>query len=117
MLAASVGKRPDASRSDVWNRGQDAPVKRLIFLTRVAGGLVASFGAFIRRLRHGPTLPTWTWSEELFVAMARSTASVSARDVGLMSPRRRGPRPPLGRAARAALTVEDVNLGGVRAER
>ena len=93
-------------------------MKRLIYLTRVAGaGLVASFGAVMRRVRHGPTLPTWTWKEELFVAMARATATATARDVRLMTPRGRGPRPPLGRAARAALTVEDVNLGGVRAER
>jgi salicylate hydroxylase len=33
-----------------------------------------------------------------------------------MAPRGRGPRLPLNRASRAALTVEDVDLGGVRAE-
>jgi acetyl esterase/lipase len=44
-------------------------------------------------------------------------ARVSVRDVALMSPRGRGLSPRLGRALRAALIVEDVDLGGVRAER
>ena len=41
----------------------------------------------------------------------------SGWDVELMSIRRRGLKTPLGRQTRRALTVEDVDLGGVRAER
>ena len=68
-------------------------------------------------MRHGPTLPTWTWSEELLVAVWRSTLTAGARNVDFMTPRGAGRALPLGRAARAALEVETVDLRGVRAER
>ncbi len=93
-------------------------MKRLVYFVRVvAVAGWAAFRALIRRARRGPTLPSWTWSEELFVAISRATAVASARDVALMSPRGQGLRPPLSRVVRAALTVERVDLLGVRAER
>lgn len=94
-----------------------ATVRRLTYLVRVVvSGALAAGKAVVRRLRDGPTLPTWTWKEELLVAVARGTATATSRDVALMTPRGRGLAPRLGRAARAALTVEDVDLNGVRAE-
>jgi acetyl esterase/lipase len=90
-----------------------------MFRARVfTAGISASIRVLVRRLRHGPTHPTWTWSEELLVAIFRaSLLSASAADIDLMSPRGRGPKPPLARAVGRALTVEDVDLAGVRAER
>ena len=89
-----------------------------MYLARVAGAAAwAALRTLIRRTRRGPTLPTWTWGEELFVAVSRATAKASARNVALMTPRGKGLRPPLNRAARAALTVERVDLLGVQAER
>ena len=83
----------------------------------VAAASWALCRALARRARRGPTLPTWTWTEELFVAASRAALTASARDISLMTPRGRGLRLPLGRAARASLVVEDVVLHGVRAER
>jgi salicylate hydroxylase len=91
---------------------------RWVYLVRVTGAAAwAALRTLIRRPRRGPTLPTWTWGEELFVAVSRATAKASARNVALMTPRGKGLRPPLSRAARAALTVERVDLLGVQAER
>jgi acetyl esterase/lipase len=93
-------------------------MKRWVFRARVVtAGVSASVRVLIRRLRHGPTHPTWTWSEELLVALSRAVLTASAADVDLMSPRGGGPKPPLARAVGRALTVEDVDLAGVRAER
>jgi monoterpene epsilon-lactone hydrolase len=93
-------------------------MERLAFRIRlIAAAMSASFGAFVRRVSRGPTLPTWTWSEELLVAVSRATLTASARKVELMTPRGNGLKAPLGRAARTSLTVEDVDLLGVRAER
>jgi acetyl esterase/lipase len=93
-------------------------VKRWIFLLRVMGaGIVGSFVALLRRARRGPTLPTWTWGEEIFVALSRATLTAGARNVSLMTPRGGGLKPPLGRAARSYLEVAEVDLLGVRAER
>lgn len=83
----------------------------------VAAAIDASTRALIRRLRHGPTQPTWTWSEELLVAVSRSTLTVGAHDLELMGPRGSGPKSPLDRSSRDALVVEAVDLGGVAAER
>lgn len=83
----------------------------------VAAAMAASVRVLVRRTLRGPTHPTWTWSEELFVAVFRAIFAVSSRDIALMSPRGGGPKPPLGRQVGAALTVEDVDLAGVRAER
>lgn len=89
-----------------------------MYLVRVAAvGAWAALRALVRRTRRGPTLPSWTWGEELFVAVSRATARASARDVALMTPRGRGLRAPLSRAARAALTVESIDQTGVQAER
>ena len=91
---------------------------RLAYRTRlVVTVLVAVAGAVIRRTARGPRLPTWTWTEEVFVAASRAALTAGARDIALMTPRRGGLKVPLGREARAALTVEDVELHGVRAER
>lgn len=93
-------------------------LKRRVYLVRVTGAAVwAALRALIRRARRGPTLPSWTWSEELFVAISQATAIASASDVALMTPRGKGLRPPLSRTVRAALTVERVDLLGVQAER
>ena len=73
--------------------------------------------AFVRRVRRGPTLPTWTWSEEFFVAASRAAAAQTARNLEFMSPRHGGMQVPLSRAVRDSVIVEDVNLLGVRAER
>lgn len=71
----------------------------------------------MRRLTRGPTRPGWSWREELFVATFRAVMSAGARDVELMSPTRRGRKLPIGRATARALTVDEVDLDGVRAER
>jgi epsilon-lactone hydrolase len=83
----------------------------------IAAATSAAVAVMSRRLRHGPTQPTWTWSEELFVAISRAALTVSARDVSLMTPRGDGLKPPLDRASRDALTVAEVDLDGIRAER
>lgn len=93
-------------------------MRRLSVIVRIAiAAVVAACRAVIRRTRHGPTLPTWTWSEELFVAVSRATAFASARDLSLMAPRQGGVRVPLSRTMRADLTVQHVDLDGVQAER
>ena len=93
-------------------------VKRFAYKVGVAlAGLSAGCRALLRRARHGRTLPSWTLSEELLVAVSRATAIASARHIEFMAPRGSGLRIPLGAANRAALTVEDVDLNGVRAER
>jgi monoterpene epsilon-lactone hydrolase len=65
----------------------------------------------------GATFPSWTWSEECFVAAFRAGSARSARDLEMLSPLGHGPKMPLGRTRRAALDVEDVDLDGIRAER
>lgn len=70
-----------------------------------------------RRARRGPARPDWTWGEELFVGISRAVLTASARDVGRMAPRRAGFQVPLERASKRCLTVETVDLLGVRAER
>jgi acetyl esterase/lipase len=73
--------------------------------------------AVVRRLRTGPTLPGWTWGEDLFVAAYRAALTTASRDVELMAPRRGGVRLPLRRGLRRRLAVSTEDLGGVRAER
>lgn len=80
----------------------------------VAAGSVRAVG---RRLRRGPTLPSWTWAEELFVAAYRAALATASRDVELMAPRGKGPQLPLSRDLRRRLTVATLDLGGVPAER
>ena len=93
-------------------------MKRLAYKTRVAlAGLVAASRCLLRRARQGPTLPSWTLSEDLLVAVSRATATASARNIEFMAPRGSGWQVPLGAASRAALIVEEVDLDGVRAER
>ena len=93
-------------------------MKRLAYKFRVAlAGLSAGCRSLLGRARHGPTLPSWTLGEELFVAVSRATATASARNIEYMTPRGSGLRVPLGAASRAALIVEEVDLDGVRAER
>lgn len=93
-------------------------MRRAVFLAGVMAAIVTGSGrAVVRRLVSGPTLPSWTWREELFVAAFRAGLTRSSRDLEMLSPQGHGPRMPLGRARRAALDVEDVVLGGVRAER
>ena len=93
-------------------------MKRLVYKIGVAlAGLSAMFRGLLRRARHGPTLPSWTLSEELLVAVSRATATASARNIEFMAPRRSGLRVPLNAASRAELIVEAVDLDGVRAER
>lgn len=93
-------------------------MKRLRFKLRLtAAALLGFVSALMRRLRRGRTRPGWTWREEFFVGVSRAVLLAAARDVELMSPRRTGLKLPLGRAARRALIVDDVELGGVRAER
>jgi acetyl esterase/lipase len=92
--------------------------ERLVLVLRVLVAVVAAIvRAAVARGRRGPTLPSWTWSEELFGAGYRAALLTSASRLELLAPRQGGPRLPLGRAARAQLTVEDVNLGGVPGER
>ena len=91
---------------------------RLALGMRVGGAVVAgSARAAVRRLRVGPTLPSWTWAEELFVAAYRAALTTASRDVALMAPRGRGLRLPLRRAVRRRLDVATEGLGGVPAER
>jgi salicylate hydroxylase len=93
-------------------------IKRLAYTIRlIVAVLRAAITAAVRRVVRGPTLPTWSWSEELFVAISRAMARATARNVELMAPRRDRWRPPLSRLAKASLTVEDVDLRGVRGER
>ena len=83
----------------------------------VVAATAAVARALLRRLFRGPAQPTWTWSEELFVAASRAALLASGWDVELMGPHRRGLKPPLGRQTSSALTVEYADLGGIRAER
>ena len=93
-------------------------MRRSAFKARVLVAAVAAlFRATVRRVARGPTLPSWTWSEELFVALFRATTRAGARNVAFMAPRRAGLRVPLSRATRRTLHVEEVDLQGVRAER
>ena len=70
-----------------------------------------------RRLRKGPTLPSWIWAEELFVAAYRAALKASARDVDLLAARGRGLQLPLRRDLRRGLSVSTERLAGVEAER
>ena len=91
---------------------------RWAYVARVfSAGAWAMFRAILSRARRGPTVASWTWSEELFVAFSRATATASAQKVALMTPTGLGLRPPLRRAQRDARDVECVDLRGVRAER
>ena len=93
-------------------------MKRLIFTARMFGAAsVAAVRVLVRRPLHGPAQPTWTWTEELFVAASRAWLITSSRAVEHMAPGRRELKPPLGRNQRRALIVEGVDLGGIRAER
>lgn len=93
-------------------------MKRFVYKVRVAlAGLSGGFLGLVRLARHGPTLPSWTLSEELLVSVSRATAKAAARHIEFMAPRGSGLRVPLDAASRAALVVEEVDLGGVRAER
>ncbi len=93
-------------------------MRRWLYLARVGLAAVsATLMTPLRRLRHGPTLPSWTWSEEFFVAISRATAYASAQNVAFMTPRGRGLRPAIGKTARAGLTVDWIDLGGAQAER
>jgi salicylate hydroxylase len=93
-------------------------MRRLFHKIRVAvAGLLGVGRGLVRWARHGPTLPSWTLSEELLVSVSRATATASARHIEFMAPRGSGLRVPLDAASRAALIVEQVELGGVRAER
>ena len=61
---------------------------RVAYKVRVVIAILLGSGrAIVRRTRHGPTLPTWTWSEELFVGVSRAVAIASARNVAFMTPR------------------------------
>ena len=83
----------------------------------IAAGTGAAARAAVRRLRRGPTLPSWTWGEELFVAAFRGAATSAARHIELMSVGA-GRRPtPIARRDRHALDITTVDLLGVRAER
>jgi len=93
-------------------------IERLVLAVRVLAAVVAAVvRAAVARMRRGPTLPSWTWTEELFVAGYRAFALASASRLDLLAPRKGGPRLPLRRTVRAQLTVEDVDLGGVPGER
>ena len=93
-------------------------MKRLVFRFRlIVAATAAAARVLVRRPFRGPAQPTWTWSEELFVAASRAALLASGWDVELMSPRTRGLQPPIGRRIRRAITVEYVDLGGIRAER
>lgn len=93
-------------------------MRLLAYKIRVAlDGLLGVCRGLLRRARHGPTLPSWTLSEELLVSVSRATAKASARHIEFMAPRGSGLQVPLDRASRAALNTEHVDLGGVRAER
>src|SRR4051812_1757900 len=83
----------------------------------VAVAVLASIRVVSRRPFRGAAQPTWTWTEELFVAVSRASLVAMARDVERMNPRRGGPKPRLRREATRALVVEDVDLCGIRAER
>jgi len=105
-------------RMRVGGGNGDVVMKRLAYRIRVAvAGVWAACRCLLRRARQGPTLPSWTVSEELFVAVSRAMATASARNIEFMAPRGSGLRIPLDAASRDALIVEEVDLGGVRAER
>ncbi len=93
-------------------------MRRFAFRFRaIVAATAAVTRVLLRRPLRGPAQPTWTWSEELFVAASRAALSTSGWDIELMSPRRRGLKPPVGRRTGSALTVETVELGGIQAER
>jgi salicylate hydroxylase len=94
------------------------PLRRATFRAhRLANGGRAAAGAVGRRLRHGPTRPDWTWGEEVFAAVARATLGLTGRHLHLMATPGHGFAPPLSRACRAGLSVDQVDLGGIPAER
>ncbi|MBK5289523.1 MAG: alpha/beta hydrolase fold domain-containing protein [Acidimicrobiia bacterium] len=72
--------------------------------------------AIIRRLRHGPTLPSWPWSLELLVGAFRAASFTGVDHLELLAP---GPRGlPRRRArTRGPLREEQVDLDGVPATR
>jgi salicylate hydroxylase len=80
----------------------------------VALGAVRAVG---RRLRNGPTLASWTWAEEVFVAAYRAALVVASRHVELMAPHGNGLQLPLPRDLRRRLAVSTEDLGEVPAER
>ncbi len=69
-----------------------------------------------RRARRGPTLPSWPWSEELFVGAFRGALYAGVRELELMSPRPKR-RHATKTVRRGSLVVEDVLLDGVAATR
>jgi acetyl esterase/lipase len=83
----------------------------------VIAALIAIGRAAARRLRRGPTVDGWTWTEELFVAGSRAVAVTGSRHIELMAPRPGAWEPPLPRALRNALRIEPVDLDGVPATR
>ncbi len=93
-------------------------MRRLLLGVRVAVAVALGVApAIVRRLRNGPTLPSWTWAEELFVAAYRTGLTAASRQVELMAPRGSGLQLPLPRDLRRRLVVSTEELGDVRAER
>ena len=93
-------------------------MRRMTLGVRVGAAVAAGLArAVVRRLRMGPTPPSWTWAEDLFVAVYRAALTTASHDVGLMAPRGRGLQLPLRRDFRRRLAVSTEDLGGVRAER
>jgi epsilon-lactone hydrolase len=92
-------------------------MRRMTLRMRVGAAVAAGLArAVVRRFRMGPTLPSWTWAEDLFVAAYRAGLTTAARDVEVMGPRGRGLQLPLRRDLRRRLAVATEDLGGVRAE-
>ena len=89
---------------------------RLMKLRVWVAVVVAASRVAARRVRRGPTCPTWTWAEEFLVAGSRAALTTSAPAIGARA-RRSTLKVPLRREARDVLTVESVDLDGVPTER
>ena len=92
-------------------------VLQLVVMT--LAGWVASLLASIRRLIHGPTLPSWGWATEWTVAFMRAVLTIGARRpdnpvvfrLGLVA------RSPILPPMRGRVSVRSVRFGGLRADR
>ncbi|MBK5288417.1 MAG: alpha/beta hydrolase [Acidimicrobiia bacterium] len=91
--------------------------RRRLFQLRVAASAMGgAIRAVFRRLRHGPTLPSWPWSLELLVGAFRASSFASIDHLELVAP---GPRGVPRRRARdpGPLREESVDLDDIPATR
>ncbi len=92
-----------------------AAQRRRFQLRVAASALVGAIRAATRRLRHGPTLPSWPWSLELLVGAFRASSFASIDHLEFLAP---GPRGlPHRDRGRGPIREEAVDLDGIPATR